>query len=404
MLDLLLKTKMRTVPRKAVIIERETPFLGEMKDVEKFKVILSDCHLSAGRHFEGRLNPHEDFYFDDEMVDLIDHFSHGKYGESASGPVEVELILNGDYFDYLNVPVQGEFEDAITEEIALYKTEAILRGHPKVMSAIRRFASLPGKKVTYLIGNHDADLFFEKVRERITREWDPAGRYPSEKVQVYADRDRMVFEGGLEIRHGNQLEAGSELDFKHPFLTQDLERPLLQLPWGSFYVLKIINRLKWEREYIDKVRPVKLFVLFGLVMDPWFTLRFCFLSAFYFLKTRFIWSPKRRSNLKTTMEILRQETRFFLDLEAEARKLLDESPELKTVIFGHTHRPMFKVYPDGKQYINTGTWTKMINLDWRGLGQQFRRTFALVQIEDGVAQCELRQWMGEYRPHQIFDG
>src|SRR4051812_12424370 len=131
-----------------------------MKSVDKFKLIISDCHLSAGRFFEGHLNPHEDFHFDDEMCDLFEHFSSGDYGDGPSGPVDVELIINGDYFDFLNVPVNGEFEDEITEEISLYKTEAIIAGHPRVMKALRLFASLPGKTITYMIGNHDPDLFF----------------------------------------------------------------------------------------------------------------------------------------------------------------------------------------------------------------------------------------------------
>lgn len=370
----------------------------------KYKVVVSDCHLSAGRFFEGRLNPHEDFHSDDEMVDLFEYFSSGEYGNGPDGPVEVELIIAGDFFDFLNVPYQGEFEEAVTEEIALYKANAIIAGHPRVMKALRRFAGKPGKKITYLIGNHDADLFFEKVRERITREWDPDGNYPSKTVELVADRDRLTFEGGVEIRHGNQLEAGSILDFEKPILTGQYFKPVLNIPWSSFYVLKIINRLKWEREYIDKIRPVKMFILFGLVIDPWFTIRFCFLSAFYFLKTRFTWSPKRSSPIKTTVDILKQETKLFLDLEEEARDILNRDASVRTIVFGHTHRPMNKVYPDGKQYINTGTWTRMVNLDWRGLGQQFKRTFALIQIENGQAQCDLRQWMGEHRPHGVFDG
>ncbi|MGZ3696959.1 MAG: hypothetical protein ACXWP5_02600 [Bdellovibrionota bacterium] len=358
--------------------------------MDKFKVVISDCHLSAGKFFEGRMNPHEDFNFDEEMCDLFEFFSTGAYGESPSGPVEVELFINGDFFDFLNVPYHGEFEDAITEEIALYKTEAIIAGHPKVMNAIRKFASRPGKRVTYLIGNHDADLFFPKVRERIVREWDPDGRTQSPRVELIADRDHVNWEGGVEVHHGNQFEAASVLNFEQPILTSFLEQPVLNIPWGSFYVLKIINRLKWEREFLDKVRPVKAFIFFGMIMDPWFTIKFCFLSTFYFLKTRLVWSPKRRSSIKVTAEILKQETKLFQDLEREARHRLDQGKEIQTIIFGHTHRPMDKVYPDGKQYINTGTWTKMINLDWRSIGQQFCLTFALVKIGEGRAQCELR--------------
>ncbi len=371
--------------------------------MEKVKIVISDCHISAGRFFEGRLNPHEDFFFDDELADMIEYFSHGEYGEKDGIPVEVELVLNGDFLDFLNVPYRGEFEDAITEVVALHKLEAIISGHPRLMGALKKFASLNGKKITYLIGNHDADLFFQKVRERISREWDPKGEYPSSKVTIVSDSDRIVYEEGVEIHHGNQFEAGSVLDFKQPLLTKFVAEPVLNIPWSSFYVLRIINRLKWEREFLDKVRPIKVFVLFGLVLDPWFTLRFSFLSAYYFLKTRFMWGPRGRTSFKATLEILMQETRFFLDLEKEARLLLDASERCHVVVFGHTHRPVQKVWPDGKMYVNTGTWTKMINLDWRGLGQQFRRTFALVRIQDGKATCELRQWAGEYRPHKTFE-
>jgi UDP-2,3-diacylglucosamine pyrophosphatase LpxH len=372
--------------------------------VDRYKIVLSDCHLSAGRFFDGHLNPHEDFHFDDEMVDLFEYFSTGAYGETERGAVEVELVLAGDFLDPLNVPVHGEFEDAITEPMALGKVEAILNAHPKVMKALRHFASLPNKSVTYLIGNHDADLFFPAVRERIRREWDPGGESPSGKVRLVADTDRLTYVEGFEIRHGMQFEAGSILNFEQPILTEHLDEPVLNIPWGSFYVLKIINRLKWEREFIDKVRPVRAFVIFGLFFDTWFTLRFLFLSVFYFLKTRLIWSPKRRASLKITASILKQETHFLRDLEAEARQVLDETPGLQTIIMGHTHRPMNKVYPDGKQYINTGTWTKMINLDWRSIGSQFRLTFAHVRITQGRAECDLRHWVGEHSPHQLFNG
>jgi len=381
----------------------QVPYTDAVEKPEKFKIVISDCHLSAGRFFEGHLNPHEDFHFDDEMCNLFEYFSTGIYGQGPDGtPVEVELFINGDFFDFLNVPVQGEFEDVIDEDMSVFKINAIMAGHPKVMAALRKFASLPGKNITYLIGNHDADLFFQKVREIITRAWDPNGEYPSAKVNLVADRDRIRYEGGVEIHHGNQFEAVHVLNFEKPLLEQHLEKPILNLPWGSFYVLKIINRLKWEREFLDKVRPVKVFVLFGLIMDPWFTLKFCFLSAFYFLKTRFVYSRKRRSSLKVTVDILKQETAFLLDLERQARWLLDQDNEVKTVIFGHTHRPMDKVYPDGKQYINTGTWTKMINLDWQRIGQQFCLSFALVRIQGDESRSELRQWIGAHSPHKVF--
>ncbi len=210
--------------------------------------------------------------------------------------------------------------------------------------------------------------------------------------------------GGVQIHHGNQFEAVHVFNYENPLLTDGLSQPVLNIPWGSFYVLKIVNRFKWEREYVDKVRPVKAMILWGLVFDTWFTLKFVFMSTFYFFKTRFIYSPKRRSRLTVTAQILKQESTTFLqDLEADARRLLDEQPHVHTVIMGHTHGPMHKVYPDGKVYINTGTWTRMISLDLRGIGSNYRLTFAMIEYDDqGKAFASLQQWDGEHRPHRPF--
>ncbi len=364
---------------------------------KKIKLVISDCHLSGGVQFENQQNPHEDFFFDDEMVEFFQHFSTGVYGDGC----DVELIINGDYLDFLNVPYRGEFEEVITEQFALYKLECIIAGHPKVMKALKHFTSLPGKKITVNIGNHDADLFFPKVQERLIREWDADSIYPSHRVSVNYAKPHIDLEGGIQIHHGNQFEAVHLFNYSNPFLTSGLSDPVLNLPWGSFYVLKIVNRFKWEREYVDKIRPVKTMLLWGLLFDTIFTLKFFFLSFFYFMKTRFVYNPNRHSRLKVTLKILQQESTTFLqDLEADARRLLDEQPHIHTVIFGHTHMPMMKSYPDGKAYINTGTWTKMVNLDLRNMGSGYRLTFALIEYDDkGRAVASLKQWQGEHKPY-----
>jgi UDP-2,3-diacylglucosamine pyrophosphatase LpxH len=355
--------------------------------------------MSAGLHFESARNPHEEFYFDNEIAEFFEYFSTGKYGDDC----EVELIINGDFFDFLNVPYRGEFEDAITEQFALYKLECIMAGHKKVIQALKKFASLPGKNIIYNLGNHDADLFFPKVREQLVRAISPNGEFPSPKVQVNFETPVINLSGGVLIHHGNQFEAMHVFNYEKPLLT-GLKEPVLNIPWGSFYVLKIVNRFKRERGYIGKVRPVKAMFLWGLLFDTSFTLKFLFLSLFYFLKTRFIYNPKRKSRLGVTFKILKQEsTPFLQNLELEARQLLDEQSYVHTVIMGHTHLPMFKSYSDGKTYINTGTWTKMVNLDLQGLGSGYNLTFALVKYApDGKATATLEKWFGEHRVHKVF--
>lgn len=365
----------------------------------KIKVVTSDMHLSAGRFLDGVQNPYEDFCFDAEFCEFLEYFSTGQFGTGC----EVELILNGDVLDFLNVQVQGEFVDVITSDIAVEKLLAILEGHREVVKSLQDFVKCPGKKLIYNIGNHDLDFFFPAVRDTFCRviggeEWS------QNKVWVNAERPMLDYPEGIQIHHGNQFEAIHMGNYEQPFLTENLPEPILYLPWGSIYVLKIINRMKWERDYLDKVKPAKLFMLISLLFDPIFTIKFLLMNTFYFLNTRFIYNPRRRATIGNTLAIMSEEITPFFGLEDDARAILDSDPKLNTVIFGHTHGPMQRFYRDGKTYINTGTWTRMISLDFRHLGQSTNLTFALVEYTDqGVPIASLQEWRGVHRPHRPFN-
>ena len=354
-------------------------------------------HLSAGQFIDGVQNPHEDFFFDHEFIDFLHFFSNGIYGDGC----EVELVLNGDILDFLNVPIQGDFPDVVTASVALEKMHAIFKGHAEVTRALQEFVQKPGKSIVYNVGNHDLDMFFPEVREEFCRVIGGAN-WKREKVWVHTETEFLSYPEGIQIHHGNQFEAVHRTNYQQPLITENLPEPILYLPWGSLYVIKIINSLKLERDYVDKVKPAKLFMAISLIVDPLFTIRFILLSAFYFINTRFIYNPRRRATLRNTIAIMKQEITPFYGLEDDAREILDKSPDTHTVIIGHTHGPMQRYYQDGKTYINTGTWTRMISLDFRQLGQQTKLTFAMIQYdEQGKPRASLREWVGQHSPHKL---
>lgn len=367
--------------------------------LKKIKLVTSDMHLSAGRYLDGTKNPHEDFFFDREFCEFIRYFSTGDYGDDT----EVELILNGDIFDFLNVPIQGDFPEVITKDVALEKLVFILEAHIDVIDELKAFVNRPGKRLTYNIGNHDMDMFFPEVRDLFCKAVG-GENWSEDRVRVNVEKEYLEYPEGIQIHHGNQFEAVHRANYEAPFITENVPEKILYLPWGSVYVLKIINRLKWERDYIDKVKPAKIFILFGFIFDPFFTFKFFILSTFYFLHTRFIYSPKRRANLKNTLAIMRQEITPFHGLEDDAREILDREEKVNTVIFGHTHGAMQRHYRDGKTYINTGTWTRMINLDVRNIGQSTKLTFALVEYDQhGKPRASLQEWSGVQVPYKLFN-
>ena len=210
---------------------------------------------------------------------------------------------------------------------------------------------------------------FPESPRNITQAWDPEGKPRATKSRSSPIAITSLG-GGSGSPSRQPVRSRARFEFQKPLLEAFNDKPVLNIPWGSFYVLKIVNRLKTERDYLDKVRPIRLFILLGLVSDPWFTIRYMFLTSYYFLKTRFIYSTKRRSWIKVTAKIIKEQPEPVSGSGIRSTGAFEQKADVKTVIFGHTHKPMNRIWPDGKQYINTGTWTKMINLDFRNLGRQ----------------------------------
>src|SRR3954469_18315370 len=111
--------------------------------VAKLKIVISDFHIGEGQE-RGLLNPWENFHHDDKFAELLRYYSTDYYEDE-----EVELIINGDFFDLLQVHYDGEFTDVITEDVAVGKLKACLDGHPTIIRALAAFVEAPRKRITY---------------------------------------------------------------------------------------------------------------------------------------------------------------------------------------------------------------------------------------------------------------
>src|SRR5574338_1241636 len=140
----------------------------------RLKLIVSDFHLGKGPYREdGSVNVLEDFRADAKFVQFLDYHCQGEW---AGG--EVELVANGDIFNLLSVDLDGRMHDRITERLSVEKTEAILCGHTALFDALARFAATPGRRVTFLMGNHDPGLLFPGVQAALSRRLGAAIRFP----------------------------------------------------------------------------------------------------------------------------------------------------------------------------------------------------------------------------------
>ena len=93
------------------------------------------------------------------------------------------------------------------------------------------------------------------------------------------------------------------------------------------------------------------------------------------------------------MKILSQAS-VFPDLSDAAKRILRD-PEIHTVVFGHTHVYRHLIIGEGKQYINTGTWTDIVSMELETFARRTKLTYVRVEYDErGNSIPLLRHWIG----------
>ncbi len=353
---------------------------------DRVTLVVSDMHMGAG-HRKGAVNLFDDFRHDAQVTAFLRRYSTGRYEGQ-----EVELVLKGDIFDLLKVSVDGRFPDRITEAVAVRKLRRCLGGHPKVVRALGAFLAVRHKRISYLPGNHDMELFYPAAQRAFTEAL--TGRPVDPRVRFVTERPFHDVEGGVQIHHGQQFEAVHAFDWRRIFVEDRGER-ILNLPWGSLFVLDVISRFKTERPYLDVVKPFWPLVAGGLLFDSRFTVRLLARSAETAVRTYLspLWG--RRRPFDKLGPFLRKEMDFFSGLDGHARRLFKRQAGLRVVSMGHVHTETCRSFGSDRLYINTGCWVPMINLDIQNLGQNSSPHYMLVRYGDrGDPRASLMRWNG----------
>jgi UDP-2,3-diacylglucosamine pyrophosphatase LpxH len=358
------------------------------------RLVVSDLHLGTGVR-RGELNHFEDFFHDERFAEFLGH-----YDREAGEEREVELILNGDIFDLLKVKVGGEFPMEVTDEIATEKVRQCLDGHPIFVRALRDFLSKPGRQVTFLPGNHDLDMWFPGPQDLFRRYVSPGAA--EERVRFITASDTYYLPEGIQIRHGHQLERIHRVDYKRMTRKRRDGTEVLDLPWGSLWILEVMNPAKVERSHVDRIQPLGRFILGALLFDTRFALRFLWRSTVYFLRRRVFTFRAWRERIRNLPRLLREEVIALGGYDEAAIRSLRKMRGVHTLIVGHSHGPRYLQLPNRKVLVNTGTWMKMINLDIRYLGQDSGLTYALIEYTDeGEPHTTLMRWHGRQAPHEM---
>ncbi len=355
------------------------------------RLVLSDLHLSTGIR-RGELNPLEDFVHDDRFADLL-HY----YDELAGTETTIELILNGDIFDLLKVKIGNTWPIEVTPQIAAEKLRKCLDGHPRFVRALRDFLAKDNRRLVYLPGNHDLDMWFTAPQELFLRYIAPGEK--AARVRFITENDTYYLPEGIQIRHGHQLERIHRVDYAHMIRKTKDGTEVLNLPWGSIWILEVMNPAKEQRSHIDRVQPFRRFLMGGLLFDSRFALRFLFSSTVHFIRHRIFTIHVWKERLRNFTKILREEIFSIGTYDESAINVLQQLRGVHTLIVGHSHGPRFLSLPQGKVLVNTGTWIRMINIDLQHLGQNSGLTYAIIEYDDeGHPRTSLMRWFGRNVP------
>src|ERR671910_3364918 len=160
-------------------------------------VFVSDSHIGGDRGCDGFESP-------DELVAL--------FVELADREGPVELILAGDFFDFLQIGevADGENRASMTIECPEYRD---------LFGALEKFREAADERVIYLPGNHDAESFWNEEIQETLRERglvDEFAYYYLASVETDGGR-RVVY-----CEHGNQFDPENSVGNYHDALDTPL--------------------------------------------------------------------------------------------------------------------------------------------------------------------------------------
>lgn len=378
----------------------------------KLKFIISDLHLGAG-HSPDACNPLEDFTATQEFI----AFLHQIVQESERHQSEVELIFNGDLFEFLQVPAADQFEPAKTypsqayldssEEASIQRLKLIVQGHSAIFDSLADFMHVeePPRRITVIKGNHDVALFWPGVKSYLREVLGASGA----RASLLRFADEFVSREKIYVEHGHQ-RAEKINGYHDSFDPRALNDPSqLFYPAGSHFLINFFNQVEPQLPFVDQIKPLTALLWYAFEWNFDFA---CQATAQFIRHTalpggptpdlepllqeledeanraafaeRYLTDPAFRHYLHgrispyfaeanssseeaTVSEGLsvsedpklmglacQQHQRWLLRRAAEA---ITEQEKARIIIFGHTHQPVQERLPNGSLYINTGSWT-----------------------------------------------
>lgn len=228
-----------------------------------YTAIISDLHLTdpepprhrtKSRHPLWKKFKTKEFFIDESLVQFLDHI------QRLAAENQTELVLNGDIFDFdsvMSLPEKPIYKiDWIEtrrglypeQEKSLFKIKIILEEHKPFIEALSKFIK-NGNKLVIIPGNHDVELLFPAVQEKIREALD---LNEIEQLRVSFPNWFYISNGDTLIEHGHQQDPYCICENPlNPFLL-DYNNLSVRLPFGNVACRFMMNGLGLFNPHVEK--------------------------------------------------------------------------------------------------------------------------------------------------------
>lgn len=378
-------------------------------------VLVSDLHI-------GGSGGDEIFASATELTDFL----HSLY--EIEGPVD--LVILGDFLDIERLGPPGAAVQGITATLAR-------PDYADLFEAFRRFRSYEGRRIVYVVGNHDAESWWNRDVQLLLQSAGVVDEVALSYAAEYGSLPQRLIYG----EHGNQFDASNRItDYNDPldkplgdYVVSEVVRPIgasakvsKSLDLGEVnYVFPLRSVPEWvigrifyrfftEMAYwlliplvVVNVLNVALSALFardaGLRAIQWFFTQVTYGVLLLLLVMVVVFLIARRTAGRTAASltprfgIRKTEPELIREL-LESRRNPPHGPGLDAAdiavwVSGHSHSPSMSALdrPDGNRIavVNTGCWLRQLHPFKARLGAP--RVYVPVFVQSHVRVSRVQQ-------------
>lgn len=223
-----------------------------------YTAIVSDLHLCEEEPVNAKYPlwkkyKTRQFFFDTDFKEFLSLIERKAAGQT------VELILNGDIFDFDSVaglPEDPPYKVSWVEqkrglhpaeEKSQFKIKKILRDHTVWVDALGEFIKR-GHRAIFIIGNHDLELHFPRVQLAIRTALNLS---EEEQERVRFNEWFYISNKDTLVEHGNQYDPYCVCqDPVHPYI-QRFNHLEIRVPFGNLTTRYLINGMGFFNPHLD---------------------------------------------------------------------------------------------------------------------------------------------------------